>query len=342
MNNYVKEEDIIKKVLKNSNNDWNNDNDVKLILKYLDPYIQDGFDVLVDDGYLLYLSDVRREMTNYVYSCMNQNDFLKLAISNVFEDDARKESISKKITKLLKDEYEGCAPEPIRPLKEYIQYSNCEKVKKEFESCYHEYVRAINELKDLAMKTLDTISSSIEYSSSTEQLSAIIIFINKLEQLKNKDFYKSLTYDSRINPKDLFYQEVYLSEDAKRIFDETKEQIMHFQFPETKGFANYTLDDIYAAIPKDVISYELLENEEIYPGHIDYNSPFVNKFYHLAKLLVKDADNDDNFENTVYAFLIEKVSNFQKEFFDYYDTDDFDDVDEFTYSKHYWRGKNIN
>lgn len=338
MDNYIKEKDIVKEVLKRAGSDWDNDQN-ELIMRYLNPYIQDGFDVLVDDGYLLYLSDVRNEMTNYVYSFMSNNDYLKLAVSNVFQDEARKEKISNNVYEILKDKYTNYAPTPKRDVSEYIQFSNCKKIQDEFEACYHGYVKAIDELKDFTLNFLEVINSSMKVSEN--EISALTTFVDKLERLKNKDFYKSLTYGSNIPATDLFYQEVFLSEDAERLFNDVKEKILHFQLPKTKEFSNYSLDDIYAAIPKDIISYELLENEEIDPNHIVYNSPFVQKFCYLAKSLVKDAENDENFEDTVYSFLIKKITDFQEEFFNYYEPDDdesindndFEAIEAFTYSK---------
>ena len=334
MSNYIKEKDIIKEVLKRYNTDWDN-NDDALILKYLDPYIQDGFDVLVDDGYLLYLSDVRREMASYGYSCMTKEDLLKVAVANLFGDDAKKGKIADKMTKSLKDKFEGYAPEPKRQLKEYIQYSNCEKTKKEFDLCFNEYVKSIDNLKKFAINFLDVINSSIDSNNLAGQISSLIIFINKLEQLKDKEFFKSLTYESRIKPTELFYQEIFLSEDTERIMDEAIDLVMNFQLPETREFTNCSLEDIYMAIPKDVISYELLENENIDPDNIDYSSPFFRKFYHLAELLVKDADKDENFKDTVYHFLVNKIASFQKEFFDSYEPEFDQEIEAISYIKKY-------
>lgn len=333
------EKELIRGFFNYTSNDLTKEAD-NLILDYLDPYVQDGIDAITDDGYLLYLADIRQEMLDYLYSHLTREDFLKISVANTFEDDKLKKEVTQRIFEVLNDKYEGYAPIPKRPLADYIKYSDSEKTKKDFEICYHEYVKAIEELEHIALDLVEILISSRQSDNVVNKSSILNALVNQLEQLKDKESFKKLTYNSSISPSDLFYQDIFLNEDSKNMINNVKEQVLDFRLPKHTEIANYSLEEIYNAIPKDIISYDLLENDEIDPNSIDHNIAFVQNFYHLASLFVKDADKDENFEDTVYNFLINKISEFQERLYDSYYPDVDEDIDAFSYSKReYYPGK---
>ena len=314
-NNYEKEKEIIREVLKRTENGWTVDAD-SLVLKYLDPFIQDGVDTIVDDGYLLYVDDIKQEMIESWDQKITDEDILQIAISILFHDGQIRKKITERIRQSLMEQYHDYAPIPKRSFQEYVQYADSSKTRKEFDKSYHEYLEAINELYHFCSLFLEKVKKMKQTEKIQHQILELELFMNELNQLKDKEFFKSLTYQSKISTDRLFYQDVFLSEDSKKTLEEVLSQPIDFTAKAQESHFHYSLEDLYQAIPKDVISYELLENEEIDPNQNNSNIEFIQNFYQLALLFCSEEMKDENFEDVVNQFLIQKVSNFQERFYD--------------------------
>ncbi len=312
-NNYEEEKNIIREVLKRSETGWTSESG-RLVLQYLNPYIQDGIDTIIDDGYLLYVDDIKQEIMEEYRHQITDDDILHVAISVLFGDSQKMNQIRNRIRQFMLDKYENYAPVPKRSFQEYVKYADSPETRKEYEKSYQEYATAIQELSDFCSSFLNKIRGLKQTSLVQNQALELELFLNELEQLKSKDFFQSVTYQAYVPAEDIFYPAVFLSEDSKKVLEEVLNQPIDFAtMAEQKKF-HYSLEELYQAIPKDTISYELLENEEIDPDHNNTNLHFIQSFYQLALLFCSDEEKTDGFEEKVNHFLIQKVSNFQEQF----------------------------
>ena len=331
MLNDTEERTIISEVL-NSADNWNMDAN-RLVLRYLDPYIQNGLDAILDDGYLLYLKDVEDEMMDFLKAHITDDDALNMAIADNYGNGQMKVQIIQRLKTILLEKYKDVAPVPKRKISEYIQYADSKKTREEFEKCYHEYVRGVQELQDVALDLLEKMKMGKQTDEIKTKGAVLTIFVNLLESLKDKEFFKSLTYETAMPTTKLFYQEIFLSEDAERVLNQVLEQTTHSLLDSKAEKKHYSLEDIYQSIPNDIISYELLENEEIDPNCVAWDDPFFQSFYQLVLRFYPDEKGSEQLQQKVYYFLIEKVASFQNEFMKYFNDNDFDDEIEFLYTK---------
>lgn len=331
MSNDSEEKNIIREVLKSSDSDGNMGIH-RLVLQYLDPYIQNGLDAILDDGYLLYLKDVEEEIGEFLQAHITDDDALTIAIADAYGSEQLKATIMQKLQTILFNQYQGVAPVPKRKISEYIQYADSDETRKEFDECYREYVQGIQELQDVAEDLLEKLKFSKQTDEIKSKSASLIIFVSLLESLKDKDFFKTMTYDTMIPTTKLFYQEIFLSEDSERVLNQVLMQAVDSLSSVDEEKTHYSLDDIYAAVPNAIISYELLENEEINPNFVTLDVPFFQSFYQLASKFSSDKEDSEAFQKKVYYFLIQKVDDFQREFMTFYD-DDLEDNDELLYTK---------
>lgn len=315
---YQEERKIIKKITNDTNEDESINYD-KIIFEFLKPYILDGIDAIVDDGYLLYLSDAKKEMAEYLNTELFDKSKLKLYVSNYFDDKNEMNSVIKEMKKALYDKYLNHAPIPKRSLQEYIQYADSKKTDEEFEKSYYEYKNAIDDLLFYCTTIVDNLKSCEQTKKIERQTAQLKLFMNKISRLKNIDFFKSLTYKSSFPVENLFYPEVFASEDIIDTIDGVVQQ------PIILSKDNYTLEELYAAIPNDVISYDLLENEEIDPNDASHSIDFFQSFYDLA-LQFSNIKEKKDIEKIIHQFLINKINEFQDAFSEYcYEDEDEDD-----------------
>lgn len=317
------EKAIIQEVLKCKDKDWNFQED-NLVLKYLFPYFQDGIEVLVDDGYPLYVQDCEKEMRDYMLSQISNNDLLEASLVLLFGDSQSKKDFFLKYENILRNEYKNHAPSYHRSLSDYMKYADSPETRKEYEDSYRAYLKAIDDLENLSVIILHSLSSSRQTKNIIDQTIAIDLFINRLELLKDKNFYESLTYESNMPVQDLFYQEVFMSEDFERILHEVINSPIKFSSLDNRSHLSYSLDDIYQMIPEDVLSDELLSNEEFDPNNLNFQIRFVQDFYQLCLLFCSDA-KDDKFKDTINQFLMRKVESFQEQFYDSFSDNEDDD-----------------
>lgn len=313
---YQEEKKIIKEVMSCTGEDKSTEYD-KIILDYLESYILDGIDAIVDDGYLLYLNDTKDEMTEYLNTELSEKSKLRLYVSRYFGDENEVAFIVDKMKDILYDKYHDYAPIPKRNLDEYIKFADSKKTEQNFKKSYNEYKNAIDELLYYCEVIMDNLSFCRQTEKIKQQTAHLELFMDKLSQLKNIDSFKSLTYKSSFPVEELFYPEVFSSEDFTDTINKAVQQ------PISLSKDDYTIEELYDAIPNDVISYGLLESEEIDPNDASHTIDFVQRFYDLALQFSSDKEKED-IKNIIHQFLIGKIDEFQDSFSEYcYENDDY-------------------
>lgn len=314
---------LVKALLRNKQTEWTAETQ-NLILKYLSSFIDEGIDTITDDGYLLYLEDVEKEITDYMISQITADDFLKLAMASLFENDEAKKETMQKFKDNLIRKYKGIAPVPGRTFKEYVQHADSPETRDNFHKCYLDYVKAIDEIKEYCSEILNKLSTSLQTKQIQQITTVLLTFMNGLDTMRSEDYYRSLTYQASIPTEELFYQNLYLSEDADKTIQKVLDKPIDFTSVAQNIDFNYSLEDIYQAIPKDIVSEELLESEELDPNSLNYNIAFVQNFYNLVLLLCPKEAEDEDFERKINQFLIKKVGAFQNEFSEFSLSDKYD------------------
>lgn len=323
---------LVQALIRNNQTEWTAETQ-NLILKYLSSFIDEGIDTITDDGYLLYLEDVEREITDYMMSQITADDFLKLAIASFFENDEAKKETMQKLKDNLISQYQGIAPVPKRTLEEYIQYADSQETRDNFQKCYLDYVKAIDEIKEYCSEVLDRLSTSLQTERTQQTTQVLLAFMNGLDTMQSEDYYRTLAYQASIPTEKLFYQKLYLSEDADKTIQNVLNKPIDFASIAPNLSLNYSLEELYQAIPKDIVSAELLESEELDPNSLNHDIAFVQTFYNLALLLCSRESDDENFERKINEFLIQKVISFQEEFSQFSLSDRYDYDIGYAYTK---------
>ena len=333
MTNYEEYQDemmLTQEVLKNDETKLEADSQ-KLVLNYLSPFIMEGIDTITDDGYPLYLGDVEDEMTDYMISQITPDVFLKLAIASSFENDECKKTVMEQLKEKLIEHYQGYAPVPKRTLSEYVQYADSTRTRDNFHKCYLDYVKALDEVIDYCSDFLEKLATCLQTEQVQHKTNSLLSFIDQLKAMKSEEYYRSITYGANIPSNKLFYQDFYLSEDADDIIQKVIDKPIDFSALSERLSFDYSLEDIYQAIPKDIVSFELLENDELDPNSLNHNVDFIQSFYYLA-ILFHSNDSDENIEQKINEFLIQKVNSFQDEMEIFYLNDQDNDM-EYVYTK---------
>lgn len=320
------EKEIINEVLKGKENS---------ILKYLYPYFQDGIEVLVDDGYPMYVQDCEREIRDFMLSHISNNDLMEASLVSLFGDSQSKKDFLLKYESILKNKYENHAPSYHHSLKDYMEYADSPKTRKEYEDSYHAYLKAIDDLMNISVLILQRLKSSRQTETIINQTTAVERFMNRLEELKDKNVYESFTYESNMPVQNLFYQELFMREDFERILQQVINSPIEFSSLSNHSHLSYSLDEIYQMIPDDVLSDELLSNEDFDPNSMNFHIRFVQDFYKLCLFFYPGDVDEKEFQKKVNDFLTSKVRSFQEQFSESYpDINYVDDFDNQSY-KHY-------
>ena len=87
-------------------------------------------------------------------------------------------------------------------------------------------------------------------------------------------------------------------------------------------------------IPDDILSDELLSNEEFDPNNLNFRIGFVQDFYQLCLLLCPEAQDSEEFKKTVNDFLIKKVESFQKQFSDSFGEEHEEEYHDYSYKQY--------